>query len=35
MIRRQIVAYDSGRQRMLADDEAQIERLMIAALLRR
>ncbi|KPL83004.1 hypothetical protein [Herpetosiphon geysericola] len=32
---RQVVAYDSGRQRMLADYEAQIERLVIAALLRR
>ncbi|GAA5531201.1 hypothetical protein [Herpetosiphon gulosus] len=32
---RQVVAYDSGRQRMLADYEAQITRLVMAALLRR
>ena len=32
---RQVVAYDSGRQRMLADYEAQIERLVMAALVRR
>jgi len=32
---RQVVAYDSGRQRMLADYEAQIERLVMAAVMRR